>query len=223
MSNLFGNKIAAALLASALGFIGINKIASSAMKVDTPASPAYSLAVEETTGHDKPVEQAFPSDLWIASMDVTKGAKVFKKCTSCHNAEDGGKNGTGPALWNIVGRAQGGTSGFSYSTNMTALGGTWGYEELDTFLKKPSAYVPKTKMAFIGLKKEKDRAALIEFLRLRADAPLAPLTQAAPMPGAQEHAQEMPTLETPSEEHAPKAPTEEHAPAEHAPVKDGGH
>lgn len=182
MSDLFANKIAAALLASALGFIGINKIAGAVVQADIPAVPAYRIAVIEDTGHAEELPLPFPSAAFIAALDPAKGEKVFKKCTSCHNANDGGKNGTGPALWNVVGRATGSVDGFSYSTGMTALGGTWGYEELDKFLAKPKDFVPKTKMAFIGLKKESDRAALIAFLRLRSSAPIEAPIEAAPLP-----------------------------------------
>lgn len=220
MSNLFGNKVAAALLASALGVIGIQKFANVAVHADIPAVPAYQLAVVATTEVTHVEPAPFPSELWVTSQDAVKGAKVFKKCTSCHNANNGGKNGTGPALWNILGRSIGTTDGFKYSTNMAAKGGTWGYEELDAFLAKPKDYIPKTKMAFNGLKKEKDRAALIEFLRLQADSPLEALLAAAPIPGA-DHMEEM-QVEMPSE-----TPMEgEDVPAaqeDHAPKQDGGH
>ncbi len=212
MSDLFFNKIAAALLAGALGFIGINKFADIVVHPDVPASTAfaYSLAPTETAHVEVAAPAPFPSAAWIASMDATKGAKVFKKCTSCHNAETGGKNGTGPALWNIVGRPVGATADFKYSTNMGAKGGNWGYEELDEFLTKPKAYIPKTKMAFIGLKKEGDRAALIEFLRLAADTPMgapieAPLPDAAPMEEMVPDMAEVPEGEQPTPEEAPKA------------------
>lgn len=176
--HLFVNKIAAALLASALGFIGINKISAAAMNTDTVEVPAYSIAAAVVVEHEE-APAPFPSADFIAAMDVTKGAKVFKKCTSCHNATDGGKNGTGPALWNVVGRPVGKSDGFSYSSGMASLGGTWGYEELDAFLTKPKNFVPKTKMAFNGIKKEGDRAALIAFLRAQSSAPIAMPVEAA--------------------------------------------
>ena len=191
MSDLFGNKIAAALLATALGFIGIQKFANVAVHADIPAVPAYRIAEIATDNHANNEPAPFPSEVWITSRDVTKGAKVFKKCKSCHNADNGGKNSTGPALWNIVGRPIGQTTGFNYSTNMAAKGGTWGYAELDEYLTKPKKYIPKTKMLFIGLKKETDRAAVIEFLRLQADSPVAALAEAALLPGAQ-HVEDMP-------------------------------
>ena len=177
MSGLFVNKVLGAMLASGLGFIMINKFSNVVMHPDVPEPEkfAYSLAVETATPHEEVVEIAFPSPDWLGARDAVKGAKVFKKCKSCHTVVAGGKDGTGPALWNILGRPMGSTAGFSYSSGMTAMGGAnggvWGYEELDAFLTKPKDYVTKTKMSFNGLKKEADRAALIEYLRLAADAP----------------------------------------------------
>ena len=95
------------------------------------------------------------------------------------------KNGTGPALWNVVGRPAGVGADFSYSPAMASSGIRWNYAELDAYLTNPKAYVPKTKMAFIGVKKPADRAAVIEYLRLASDAPLEPLTEAAAIPGAE--------------------------------------
>lgn len=183
MSDLFINKIAAAGLAAALGFIGISKISDSAVHADIPSQPAYTKYVAGESTEVEDVPAPFPQVEWIAGIDEVKGAKVFKKCTSCHNADNGGKNGTGPALWNVVGRAAAAGSDFSYSPAMAGSGITWNYAELDAYLTNPKAYVPKTKMAFIGVKKPADRAAVIEYLRLRADAPLAALTEAAPIPG----------------------------------------
>jgi cytochrome c len=185
MSDLFFNKIAAAGLAAALGFITINKIAGIAVHADIPSTPDYSKYVAEDTHSAVEVPAPFPQAEWIAGIDPVKGAKVFKKCTSCHNSDEGGKNGTGPALWNIVGRAAATGADFAYSPAMASSGITWNYAELDEYLANPKAYVPKTKMAFIGVKKPADRAAVIEYLRLASNAPVAALTEAAPIPGAE--------------------------------------
>ncbi len=184
MSGLFVNKVLGALLASGLGIIMINKFSNVVMHPDVPEPEkfAYSLAVETEAAHVEVVEIAFPSPSWLDGRDAVKGAKVFKKCKSCHTAVAGGKDGTGPALWNILGRPMAATEGFSYSAGMSAKGGSWGYEELDAFLTKPKDYITKTKMSFNGLKKEADRAALIEFLRLAADAPQEQLVAVVEIP-----------------------------------------
>lgn len=59
-------------------------------------------------------------------------------------------------------------SGFKYSKALKKLnddGLVWSDENLDVFLTKPKTFVKGTKMAFAGLKKEKDRVALIEYLK----------------------------------------------------------
>jgi len=182
MDELGFNKLAAAVLATALGFMGIKEISHAAMHVNVPVAPAYALEIPDVaTGGEAEIIAPFPSAEWVAAMDETRGEKVFKKCQSCHNAEDGGANGTGPNLWNVVSATAGQHAGFKYSSTMAASGVAWNYEELDGFLKKPGKYMSGTNMNFIGLKKENDRAAVIEYLRVHADAPVA-RPEPAPFP-----------------------------------------
>jgi len=192
MSGLFLNKVAGAFLASALGLIVIGKISGAMIKPDVPEPKdfAYSLAVETETAPVLVAEIAFPSPTWLGARDAIKGAKVYKKCKACHTIDSGGKDGVGPHLWNIVGRPIGGVAGFGYSNGMKTKGGVWGYAELDAFMTKPKKYIPKTKMAFNGLKKEADRAAVIEYLRLAADTPMVQLAMIV---------EEVPVLETVTE------------------------
>ena len=99
--------------------------------------------------------------------DAAKGEKVFKKCKACHAVEEG-KNKTGPSLYGVVGRAAGSIEGYKYSKAMKAKaeeGLIWSEENLDAYLKKPAAFVPKTKMKFAGIKKDKDRENLIAYLK----------------------------------------------------------
>ena len=48
----------------------------------------------------------------------------------------------------------------------------WGFETMNAFLIKPKDYIKGTKMAFAGLKKEKDRASIILYLNEQGDQPL---------------------------------------------------
>lgn len=174
MDELGFNKIAAAILATGLGFMGLKEISHSAMHVSAPDTPAYRIAVVETrTGGGEVIDLPFPQESWIAAMDADRGAKVFKKCTSCHNAEDGGANGTGPNLWDIVAKPAATKDGFKYSAPMKNGAIVWDYETLDGFLTKPTKYLSGTAMNFVGLKKEADRAAVIEYLRQKSNAPAA--------------------------------------------------
>ena len=179
MDELGFNKIAGAILATGLGVMALINAPKVFIKDHYPSTPAYSVGPIEAPAEGDAKPLPFPQADWVAAMDADKGAKVFKKCVSCHTADDGGKNGTGPNLYNIVGAAAGAKAGFGYSGAMSGSGITWSYEELDGFLKKPSKYLKGTKMSFIGLKKPADRAAVIEYLRLSSGAPVAAPTPAA--------------------------------------------
>lgn len=108
----------------------------------------------------------------LAAADPKKGKKVWNKCKACHTLDKGGKKRIGPNLWNIVGADVAAREGFKYSKAMVAFGGKWTYERLDAYLTKPRKVVPGGKMAFIGLKKAKDRANVIALMRTMADEPL---------------------------------------------------
>ena len=173
MDELGFNKIAAAVLATALGYMGIKEIAHAVIHVEAPASPAYALAIPEAAGAAEEIELPFPQADWIAAMDANRGAKVFKKCTSCHNADNGGANGTGPNLWNVVGAPAAQKAGFGYSSAFKSSGVTWTYENLDLYMERPTKFISGTAMNFVGLKKPADRAAVIEYLRIAAENPSA--------------------------------------------------
>ena len=96
--------------------------------------------------------------------DAKAGEKVFRKCKSCHYV-DQEKNKTGPHLVNIIGRAAGSVDGFKYSKAMKDSGLTWDEATLAEFLKKPKTYIKGTKMAFSGLRKDKEIDDLIAYLK----------------------------------------------------------
>ena len=95
--------------------------------------------------------------------NVDKGAKIFKKCATCHTIGKGEAAKIGPNLFGIVGRKKA-SSAFSYSEAMKAKGGVWDVESLNQFVTKPKDFVSGTKMAFPGLKNPQDRADVILFL-----------------------------------------------------------
>ena len=100
--------------------------------------------------------------------DAAAGKKVFKKCKACHMVGEGAKNKVGPQLNGIVGRPWGAVENFKYSKDLktqAAEGKVWDEATLDAYLKKPKALIPKGKMSFPGLKKDKDRANVIAYLK----------------------------------------------------------
>ena len=139
-----------------------------AYKIDVPDEPMGDGVVA------KKEEIIEPISALLASASLENGEKLFKKCATCHNYEKGGANKVGPQLWNLINRPKANVEGFAYSKALAEYGGEWGYEELAEFLYKPKKYIKGTKMNFAGLKKVKDRADLVYFLREHSDNP-APL------------------------------------------------
>jgi cytochrome c len=116
----------------------------------------------------KPEEAAFTFANVVAKFSEASadaGQRTFKQCAACHSANEGGKNGIGPNLWNIVGRGKGAVEGFKYSNALTEKGGVWDFEALANFLHDPKGWLKGTKMAYRGLKKEEDVAAMLLYLR----------------------------------------------------------
>ena len=108
----------------------------------------------------------------MAMGDIAVGEKVFKKCAACHSIVKGGKNNIGPALYNVVGRKVGAVNDYKYSKALSNYGKEWTFEELNGYLLKPAKWIKGTKMAFAGLRKEKDRASVILYLNNNSDNPL---------------------------------------------------
>lgn len=130
---------------------------------------------EHAAEEAKPEAPAGPEPVagLLAAADLAKGEKLFRKCKACHSAEKGGANKVGPALYGVVGNDIASADGYSYSGVLEELPGNWDYAALNAFLYKPKAYANGTKMAFAGLKKAADRAAIIAYLRAQDDTPEA--------------------------------------------------
>src|SRR3546814_2463560 len=86
----------------------------------------------------------------------------------CSSDLKGGRNGIGPNLHGIVGRAVAAHDGFSYSGAMKAKGGVWDEAALDAYLADPMKTVPGTRMAFAGVIDPADRKADRKSTRLNS-------------------------------------------------------
>ncbi len=170
------NKIVAAILMVALLIIGIGKLSSVIFHVEKPKTPGYTVEIEQATTVSASTETEVEEKIDIAALmamgDITAGEKIFKKCAACHSIIKGGKNKIGPALYNVVERKVGGVAEYKYSKALANYNKNWTFEELNGFLEKPAKWIKGTKMAYAGLRKEKDRASVIKYLNQNSDSPL---------------------------------------------------
>ena len=169
------NKIAGAVLGTLLLVFGLKALVEEIYHVEKPEKPGMNVEVADAGGEggegaSKEAEAPKTVDFaaLLAKADPADGAKVFKKCQSCHTAEQGGKNKVGPNLFGIVGRQAGSAPGYTYSASMSAKAGeigTWDAAEVAGFISNPKEFLGgKSKMGF-KLKKIGDRAAVIAYLK----------------------------------------------------------
>lgn len=177
MSGLELNKIAAAVLVAGLVGMVVGKTTSLLYAPEkAPETRGYSIAVTEDAGAGAAEKKDVgPVDItqFLASATKEKGESLIKPCVTCHSFEKGGPHKVGPNQWGIVGNHKAHAPDFPYSKALAERSSEkWGFQELSEFLTKPAAYVPGTKMAFAGIKKPEDRAAVIVYLNAMSDAPL---------------------------------------------------
>ena len=171
------NKIIGAVLLVALLVIGIGKVSNLVFKINKPEKSNYKVELDvetaETKGDEEPVQREIVDIAALLSTgDLAHGEKVFKKCSACHSIKSGGGNKIGPALYNVVGRKVGVLDDYKYSKALAEYEKNWSFEELNGFLLKPKDWIKGTKMAYAGLRKEKDRASVILYLNKYSDSPL---------------------------------------------------
>jgi cytochrome c len=107
--------------------------------------------------------------------DPVHGQVLFKsRCAICHQPDKAGKNGVGPALWGVYGRAATASANkFNYSAALKASGVVWTPDKLNHWIQKPASLVPGVKMVLPPVTAPQDRADIIAFLRTESDTPVA--------------------------------------------------
>ncbi|WP_166416824.1 c-type cytochrome [Cochlodiniinecator piscidefendens] len=127
------------------------------------AHDAYVIEVAEAA--DAGAEEEGPDfATLLASADIGRGERVFRKCSACHSIAEG-ENGVGPSLYNIVDRDIASAEGFGFSGTLDGLEGNWTPEQLNAFVESPRNFAPGTAMSFNGLNKIEERANLIGYLQ----------------------------------------------------------
>jgi cytochrome c len=172
------HKIIPAIVLTVVIVLGIDKLANVVYQVKAPESTGFKVTVvseKKETPKDNKTEAMDNLDIksLLASGNIDHGKTVFKKCVACHSIKKGGGNKIGPALWGVIGRKTGALADYKYSKAMGGFNKTWNFETMNVFLIKPKDYIKGTKMAFAGLKNEKDRASVIVYLNEQSDSPLS--------------------------------------------------
>ena len=168
------NKIIAAVIFAVLLFFGVGKLGDFIFYVEKPKEPAYKVEAPAVKVASAQTASSGSIDIkaLLASGTIVHGQKVFRKCSACHVVAKGGKNKIGPVLYGILGKQSASVSDYKYSKALIAHGKVWSFAEMNSFLIKPQAHIKGTKMAFAGLRSEKDRASVILFMNSKSDNPL---------------------------------------------------
>ena len=122
---------------------------------------------------DQPEQIKTPETVIAAKIEVDltplqqRGAKIYKRCRACHTLDEGGKNKVGPNLWAVYGAKTAAKEGYAYSKAMKAADIIWDEASMDAYLERPAKYIPGTKMSFIGIKKQEDRDAVQDYMKLK--------------------------------------------------------
>ena len=100
------------------------------------------------------------------AQDAAAGEQVFKRlCSPCHDIGPEAKIKLGPPLNGIDGRKSGTYEGFNYSEANKNSGITWNAESFPDYIRAPMQRIPGTKMAFVGIKNDKDIGDLWAYLK----------------------------------------------------------
>ena len=133
------NKIVAAVILTIVIVFGVNKLADVIYNVKAPESNTHNIVNEtkEISKNDTVnVESSADISVLLALGNIDHGEIVFKKCAACHTVSKGGGNKIGPALWGVIGRKAGSTSGYKYSKAMSGFDKNWDFEAMNNFLIK---------------------------------------------------------------------------------------
>ena len=166
------NTINGWILFAGIVALGGSIVSGEVFKAERPEHMGYPIEGVEVEGEGAAEEK--PIAFYLASADAAKGEQVFKKCAACHNADPGGANALGPALFGVMGRPVAGHGGFAYSPALKEAGGAWDWNNMNAWLANPKKFAPGNKMTFAGLGNPEERANVMAFLNSRGGSLAVP-------------------------------------------------
>jgi cytochrome c len=100
------------------------------------------------------------------TRDAAAGEQVFRRlCSPCNDIGPNAKIKLGPPLNAINGRKAGTFEGFNYSPVNKSSGITWNEQAFDKYIRAPMQEMPGTRMAFVGIKNDKDITDVWAYLK----------------------------------------------------------
>jgi cytochrome c len=99
------------------------------------------------------------------AQDLAAGEQSFRKCLPCHAVGPDARNKIGPVLNGLDGRKSGTVPDYSYTEANKSANITWNEASFKEYIQNPMARIKGTKMAFAGIKNEKEIADLWAYLK----------------------------------------------------------
>ncbi|WP_300753760.1 cytochrome c family protein [Janthinobacterium sp.] len=130
-----------------------------------PSRLLLSLATALLTTHCAVAHAAPAAPVPALKGNAEAGKTAFRKCASCHQVGPSARGGFGPKLTGVIGRKAGSTTDYRYSPAMKNANFLWTEQNLASFLKAPSDFVPGNNMRFWGINDQQQVADLLAYLR----------------------------------------------------------
>jgi cytochrome c len=99
------------------------------------------------------------------AQDLAAGEQSYRKCFPCHDIGEGAKMKMGPPLNGLEGRKAGTIEGYNYTEVNKNSGIVWNDESFATYIRNPMQAMPGTRMAFVGIRNDKEIADLWAYLK----------------------------------------------------------
>ncbi|MBL1429911.1 cytochrome c family protein [Oceanicaulis sp. AH-315-P02] len=171
ISKFFALLVITSLAISACGAENAAKETKQVDKLDTSSVPSKATVTNiPTTISTIDVElQEVVLPKFLVGADLKAGKREFAKCRACHTLEQGQRNKMGPNLFGMFGNKVGFNEEFRYSKAIQDSDLVWSMENLDHWLENPREFLSGTSMAFVGIRNEQKRRALMAYLYIKTN------------------------------------------------------